>query len=230
VFGGVILTSYSGVYPDWPQALDASRAAKGTDATTVLAMTGPVHAHAGALAYAVTASNALVPLTPPLGLTEIAIMSDDRLKAGAGYTIWQSTGPFQPQWVWELGLSPLQPRPWLATALTLNQAPTRLGFTSPPTDAKGCPKELKPPIRVAAMDDTGNPTPAFDKVVTMQLKRTGLPTPSALTGELTATAKNGVAVFKKLCVTEPAAGYTLVATSALGNMSVESAPFAITPP
>lgn len=233
VFGGVILTSYSGVYPDWPQALDAHRAASGTDTTTVLAtMPGRVHAFAGALAYAVTASNALVPLTlaPPPGLTEIAIMSDDRLKAGAWYTNWQSTSPFQPQWVWELGLSPLQRRSWVASALTLNQAPTRLAFTDAPTDARGCPKALGPRIRVTAMDDMGNPTPAFERVVTLQLKRNGLPLPpSALSGEVTTIAKNGVATFK-LCVTEPAAGYTLVATSAFGDMSVESAPFTITAP
>lgn len=230
VFGGVILTSYSGVYPDWPQALDAHRAATGTDTTTVLAMTGAVHANAGALAYAVTASNALVPLTPPPGLTEIATMSDNRLKAGAQYTIQQSTGSLQPPWIWDIGLSPVRPRSWLAAALTLDQTPTRLAFTSPATNSKHCPKALTPPLRVAALDDRGNLTPAFDKVVIVQIKRNGLLLPpSALTGEVIATAKNGVAVFKELCVTEPGAGYTFVATTKFGNMSAESAPFAIVP-
>jgi hypothetical protein len=231
VHGGLMLSSYGGVYPLFPQALEARRSASGTGAVTAVASAGPVGVRAGGLAYGVTMANAAVPLERPPGFTNILTMSDALIAGDGEFAVQPISGAVEPRWTWHFEQSPAVPRTWLATVLTLNQAPTKLVFTTQPTNGRPCPKQFSPKVRVAAVDDKGNLVRAFDGEVTINLKRNvELLRPGRLPEPVAAKASKGVVTFDNLCV-QDVGDYTLVATSSVGDLDLgaESAPFAIMP-
>lgn len=231
VHGGVVVSSYSGVYPGFERALDEHHSAAGMDSTDAVASAGSVQASAGALLYGVTASNALVGLDRPADFTSLGTVSDLLLKSDAGYTVSPTTSPVVPQWIWHFSASPTQPRTWLASILMLNQAPTHLVFTQQPVTTRPCPRVFRPTVWVAAMDDKGNITRAFNEPVTLSVKRDGQTLAGILVDSAAVdTASRGVARFRNLCAMQPGRGYQLVATTPFRSLSAESAPFDVVAP
>jgi hypothetical protein len=224
--GGVLLTAYSGVYPTFAEALGAHSKASGAGASSAAADPGVIPVSAGALAYGVTLSNALVGHTEPTGFTTIMWMSDNSLSGDGEYQLQASAGSVEPQWVWGF----TAPSTWLASVLSLNEAPTKLIFTVQPSTSLPCPATI-PPVQVTAKDDKGNTVTAFDGPVTVAIGHNGgAVMPGTLSGTLTVSAVSGVAQFGNLCIDQPSLpsnGYTLNATTPVMSLSVLSASFGI---
>lgn len=224
--GGVTLSAYSGVYPTVAQALGAHRSASGSGSSLTTADPGVIPVSAGALVYGVTLSNGLAGVDPPPGFTRISQLSDDAMKADGEYAVQASAGSVDPQWNWYYN----SPATWLATALALNEAPTRLVFTVQPSNSLPCPSTI-PTVEVAARDDKGNTVTAFNGPVTLAIKHNGgALLAGTLSGTKTVAAVNGVARFNSLCIDQPNVpgnGYTLTATAPDVNLIVESTAFNI---
>src|SRR5690349_7602152 len=102
---------------------------------------------------------------------------------------------------------------------------TRLAFTvQPGTTTAG--RTMTPAVRVAAEDESGNTISNFMGDVTVAIGVN--PAAGTLTGTVTVTAVNGVAVFYGLSIDKSGAAYTLTATTN-GLTAATSAPFDIDP-
>ncbi|WP_434388557.1 S8 family serine peptidase [Melittangium boletus] len=88
-------------------------------------------------------------------------------------------------------------------------APARLVFSTPPADGLAG-EALSPAVRVALLDQNGNPATGT-AVVTLALGSN--PSGGTLTGTRSVTASGGVATFSDLVIEKAGAGYTLTATS-----------------
>jgi hypothetical protein len=134
VDGGLVISAFTGVHSDFPQARGASRSdsAAVTTQTPDTAHPGPITVNGGALAYGVTMSRppVSVGLTPqqPEAFQRIDRTSDQHMAAAADFAVPDATRPVDPQWTWfyddpTSGCAPSTPCTWLATVLTLNPAP-----------------------------------------------------------------------------------------------------------
>jgi hypothetical protein len=223
--GGVMLSSYTGVHTVTAQALGAHSSASGSGSSPTTAAPGPIAVGAGALAYAVTMSNAVVGTDPPAGFASVTNLSDAAMKADGVYAVQATAGTVDPQWTWFFESEST----WLATVLALNARPpaaTHLVFTVQPSTTLPM-FTIKPPVKVTAVDDQGNPVTTFTGSVKMAIGHNGgLLLPGKLCGTTTVAAVNGVATFSDLCIDQPGNGYTLSATAS-GLAGAESSPFNI---
>jgi hypothetical protein len=220
--GGVMLSAYRGVGAVTAQALGAHASASGSGSGPTTADPGAIPVGAGALAYGVTMSNGVVGVTPPATFTYLTNMSDSAIEADGEYAVPSTASSLDPQWTWNFS----SPSTWLATALTLNPAATRLVFTVQPSTTLPF-MSIRPALQVTAQDDLGNPVGAFTGPVTIAIGRNGgMLMPGTLSGARTVAAVNGVATFSDLSIDQIGNGYTLTVTAA-GVSGTESAPFNI---
>jgi hypothetical protein len=188
-----------------------------------MADAGAVPIGTGALAYAVTLSNALVGADPPAGFTMLAVQSNGTFSMvdESNYLVSPGLGTVDPQWGWGFN----QPSTWLASVLTLNPPPHLSYAVQPGTTLPMM--AIQPSVQVAIVDALGNRVTSYNGPVTVAIGHNGgTVLPGTLSGTKTVNAVNGVATFSDLSIDQPGNGYTLVAT--VPNMfTAESAPFNI---
>jgi hypothetical protein len=221
--GGLTLSAFTGVSTVSAQALGAHGSASGSGSSyPTVADPGALAVDADALAYGVTMSNGLVGRDPPVGFTSIGVQSDTTMEMEADYAVQSSAGSVDPQWAWYFN----SPSTWLATALVLNPAAWHLAFTVQPSTT--LPRTtIQPPVKVTALDASGNPAASFNGPVTIAIANNGgAVQPGTLSGTTTVTAVNGVATFSDLSIDQAGNGYTLQA-AASGLTGAVSAPFDI---
>src|SRR5438034_1534868 len=230
--GGVLISAWSGVAGVTTQALGAHRSASGSGSSyPTTADPGAIAVNAGALAYAITMSNALANRDHPPGFGVFATQSDANLVDEADTVVQASAGTVDPRWSWNF----TAPSTWLASVLALNPATappsqpasaTHLVFTvQPSTTTAG--SAISPPVQVAAQDDAGNTDASFTGPVTIALGTN--PSGGTLSGTKTVTTASGVAAFSNLSIDKAGTGYTLQATAS-GLTGATSAAFSITAP
>ncbi len=223
--GGAMISAWSGVYPTLAGALGTHRSASGSGSSyPTTADPGAVPVTAGALAFGITMSNAVVSRDPPPGFGVFVVQSDSYMVDEADTAVAASAGTVDPQWNWIFS----SPSTWLASVFSLNEAPTKLLFTVQPSTSLPCPVTM-PPVQVTAEDDKGRTVRAYNGPVTIAIgHNAGAVMAGTLSGTLTVSAVNGVARFGDLCIDQPnlpGNGYTLRATSGVVVLSVESAGF-----
>ena len=103
--------------------------------------------------------------------------------------------------------------------------PTHLWITQQPRDTRAG-DAIAPAIKVAAHDNAANITLGFNGEVTVRMGRN--PSGGTLSGNLTATAVNGVATFNDLHIDRPGQTYTVI-FSAPGLVEIETGAFNILP-
>ena len=227
VDGGIVMKSYSGVFPIYAQALGGHGQASGSGSTyPTVADPGAVTVGAGSLAYGVSMSSALVGADKPVGWTNVSTMSDSWMVVDGEELVPATTGPVHPTWNWYFN----SPSTWLGSVLTLNEAVTKLAFTVQPSTSLPCPVTM-PPVEVTAEDDLGSTVSTYNGTVTIAIAHNaGALTAGTLSGTLTVPAVNGVARFSNLCIDQPnlpGNGYTLQAAVPVLNLRVVSSPFNI---
>jgi hypothetical protein len=219
--GGALLSAWSGVSSASTLALGQHHAASGAGSTTpTVADPGSVSMGAGALAYGVSMSNALVGADPPADFATLTVQSDTSFIDEANYLVSSSARSVGPQWGWYF----TQPSAWLASVLVLNPATDQLAFSVQPS--RTMPLEtITPAVQVRIVDDAGNPVTGFTGPVTIAIGHNGgMLMSGTLSGTKTVTAVNGVATFNNLSIDQLGSGYTLV-VSAAGVAGAESTPF-----
>jgi len=117
--GGIVITSYSGVDPDFATAVGAHRSGSGLSDSTTVVSPGAIAAGAGDLVYGVSVTNGLVGVAEANGWTPITVMADAVMKNVASYTVLTDSGSAEPQWTWFY----TEPHTWLASTLSLKPAP-----------------------------------------------------------------------------------------------------------
>jgi hypothetical protein len=224
--GGMMMKSYSGVYPIYAQALGEHRSAFGSGLALTTADPGAISVGGGSLVYGVTMSDGSGLFAPPAGFTNILTMSDASMWADGEDVVPTTTGSIDPQWTWYFNA----PRTWLASVLTLGEAVTQLAFTVQPSTSLPCPMTM-PPVEVTAENAEGTRVTTYNGDVTIAIGRNaGTLMNGNLSGTLTVHAANGVARFTNLCIDQPNVpgnGYTLQATVPALNLRVESSAFNI---
>lgn len=110
-------------------------------------------------------------------------------------------------------------------AFTVAVVPTHLVFNQQPAGASPSVPFTTQPV-VTAMDEFGNPAPAFTGAITLQIKPGTGTAGAALTGNFIKTPVNGVATFSGLAINKAGAGYVLRATAS-GLTAAESESFSI---
>ncbi len=122
--GGVDLSAWRGVAADFAQAVGAHRHGSGTASSETLVGPGAIPVNAGALAYAVTMSDAGAGRFPPAGFGEMVTMGDGTLFTQSDSAVQAGAGTVDPQWRVFFGndpkCTPATPCTWLASALALN--------------------------------------------------------------------------------------------------------------
>jgi hypothetical protein len=219
--GGALLSAWSGVSSASTLALGQHHAASGAGSTTpTVADPGSVSMGAGALAYGVSMSNALVGADAPPEFATLTVQSDTSFIDEANYLVSSSARSVGPQWGWYF----TQPSAWLASVLVLNPATDQLAFSVQPS--RTMPLEtITPAVQVRIVDDAGNPVTGFTGPVTIAIGHNGgMLMSGTLSGTKTVTAVNGVATFNNLSIDQLGSGYTLV-VSAAGVAGAESTPF-----
>ncbi len=222
VDGGELLSAWSGVNSVTAQALGEHRSASGSGSTTpTVADPGSVAMGAGALAYGVSMSTALVGTEAPAEFTTLAVQSDDYFIDETNYLVAADARSVEPQWGWEC----TQPSTWLASTLVLNPSQDHLAFTVQPQ--RTLPFTRMSPVEVKVVDDQGNTIAGYTGPVTIAIGHNGgLLLHGTLSGTKTVNAVNGVATFSDLSIDQLGNGYTLVVSGA-GVTGAESAPFNI---
>lgn len=220
--GGVRITSWSGVNSFAGFSVGGHRSASGSDSLGTLASPGSIGTGNGALAYAVTMANALVPVDGPPGFSIIGGSgSDAMIKEDGRYLLSTSIGTVNPQWQWGFN----QPSTWLASVIALNP-PLHLAFAQQPSTTLPL-MTIQPAVQVAVLDATGNRATSFTGQVTIAIGHNGgAVVPGTLSGTKTVNVVNGVATFADLSIDQLGNGYTLVVSTA-GVVTAESAPFNI---
>jgi hypothetical protein len=223
VSGGILISSWSGVDAVTTQAIASHSSASGSGAAPTTADPGAVAIGAGALAYAVTLSNALVGAEPPTGFTTLAVQSNSSFSVvdESNWLVSPTVGSVDPRWFWYFN----QPSTWLASVLTLNPPP-HLSYAVQPSTTLPL-MTMQPGVQVAVVDALGNRVTSYNGPVTVAIGHNGGSLmPGTLSGTKTVNAVNGVATFSDLSIDQPGNGYTLLAT--VPNMFTgESAPFNI---
>ena len=223
VSGGILISAWSGVDAVTGQPVASHSSASGSGAVPTTADAGTAAIGAGALAYAVTLSNAMVGADPPAGFTMLAVQSNGTFSMvdESNFLISPNVGTVHPQWFWYFN----QPSTWLASVLTLNPPP-HLAFAVQPATTLPV-MTIQPAVQVSIVDALGNRVTGFNGAVTIAIGHNGgTLLPGSLSGTKTVNAVNGVATFADLSIDQPGSGYTLVAT--VPNVfTAESAPFNI---
>jgi hypothetical protein len=221
--GGVLISSWSGVSGVTAQALGSHRSASGSGSETpTVADPGAITMGAGALAYGVSMSSALVGADAPAEFTTLTVLSDQYFINEANYLVASNARTVEPQWAWQF----TQPSTWLASALVLNPSQDHLAFSVQPHRTLPFLK-ITPAVEVKAVDEAGNVLTSFNGPVTIAIGHNGgLLLPGTLSGSKTVTAVNGVADFTDLSIDQLGNGYTLV-VSAASTTGAESEPFNI---
>ena len=220
---GVVLTAWTGVGAVTAQALGEHRSASGSDPTISLVGPGSISTGAGALAYAVTMANGLVGRDPPAGFTPIGIGADDIIVIENDFAVQTANGSVDPQWNW--AFDPNTPTTWLSSVLALNPS-LHLAFSVQPSTTLPL-VAIRPPVQVTVLDAQGNQATTFNGPVTITIGRNGgILMPGKLSGTVTVSAVDGVAVFSDLSIDQLGNGYTLNA-SAVSVSGAESARFNI---
>jgi hypothetical protein len=218
--GGMVISAYSG--PTAALSAHASRSGSGSDPTN--AAPGSIPVRAGALAYGVSMSSALVGVEQPAGFTRIVGQSDASMNTDADYAVQGAAGSVAPQWSWFFDAQ--HPGSWLATVLALDPAATHVAFTVQPSTTLPF-ATITPPVQVTVLDDLGNAVPGFRGTVTIAIGHNGgALVPGTLSGTKTVNVVNGVATFSDLSIDQLGNGYTLRATAS-GLTGAESTPFNI---
>jgi len=223
VSGGILISAWSGVDAVTAQAVASHSAASGSAATFTTADAGTVPIGAGALAYAVTLSNAMVGADPPAGFTMLAVQSNGTFSMvdESNYLVSPNVSTVDPQWFWYFN----QPSTWLASVLTLNPPP-HLSYAVQPSTTLPL-MTIQPAVQVAVVDALGNRVTSYSGPVTVAIGHNGgTVLPGTLSGTKTVNAVNGVATFADLSIDQPGSGYTLVATVP-DMFTATSAPFNI---
>lgn len=223
VSGGILISAWSGVDAVTGQAVASHSSASGSGSAPTTADPGTVPVGAGALAYAVTLSNALVGADAPTGFTTLAVQSNSSFSMvdETNYLVSPNVGSVDPHWFWYFN----QPSTWLASVFTLNPPP-HLSFTVQPSTTLPL-MTIQPSVQVTILDALGNRVTGFNGAVTIAIGHNGgTLMPGTLSGTKTVNAVNGVATFGDLSIDQPGNGYTLVVT--VPNVfTAESAPFNI---
>jgi hypothetical protein len=221
--GGALLSAWSGVSGVTAQALGEHRSASGSGSTTpTIADPGTMAMGAGALAYGVSMSTALVGADAPAEFTSLTVQSDSFFIDEANYLVSGRARSVDPQWGWYF----TQPSTWLASALVLNPAQDHLAFSVQPSRTMPF-ATITPAVQVRVVDEGGNPVTSFTGPVTIAIGHNGgMLMHGTLSGTKTVTAVNGVATFSDLSIDQFGNGYTLV-VSASAVAGAESAPFNI---
>lgn len=223
VSGGILISAWSGVDAVTAQAVASHSAASGSAATFTTADAGTVPVGAGALAYAVTLSNAMVGADPPAGFTMLAVQSnaDFSMVDESNYLVSPNVSTVNPQWFWYFN----QPSTWLASVLTLNPPP-HLSYAVQPRTTLPL-MAIQPAVQVAVVDAMGNRVTSYNGPVTVAIGHNGgTVLPGTLSGTKTVNAVNGVATFSDLSIDQPGSEYTLLATVP-DMFTATSAPFNI---
>ena len=120
--GGLLLSAYSGVAPDFATAFAASQSASGPGSGITAVDPGPLTVGAGALVYAVSMSNGLFgsdkPTAPFADLG--GGMGDAAMVADGVYAVTAAAGSSHPRWTYYFDAGQYA---WLTTVLALNPAP-----------------------------------------------------------------------------------------------------------
>jgi hypothetical protein len=220
---GVVLTAWTGVRDVTAEALGAHRSASGSDPTISLVGPGSIATGAGALAYGVTMANGLVGRDPPAGFTRIGIGADAMIVIENDFAVQTASGSVDPQWNW--AFDPNTPTTWLSSVLALNPS-LQLAFTVQPSTTLPL-VAIRPAVQATVLDAHGNQVTTFNGPVTITIGRNGgLVAPGRLSGTVTVTAVDGVAVFSDLSIDQIGNGYTLT-VGAGGVTGAESSPFNI---
>jgi len=218
--GGVMVSAWRGVDAVTTSPVGAHRSGSGTGATTTVADPGAVATGVGALAYAVTLSNALVGSDPPAGYTSLNDMSDATMKLDGQVALMANGGSTDPQWVWGFNTASA----WLASVLSLNPPPHQVFTAQPQTTL---PLQTMPAVKVTVTDALGNVATGFTGSVAIAIGHNGgTLAPGTPSGTKTVAVVNGVATFSDLSIDQLGNGYTLVVTAG-GVSGAESTPFNI---
>jgi hypothetical protein len=223
VSGGILISAWSGVDAVTTQPVGSHSAASGSDSTFTTADAGTVAIGAGALAYAVTLSNAMVGADPPAGFTMLTVLSNAEFSMvnESNYLVSPNVSTVNPQWFWYFN----QPSTWLASVLTLNPPP-HLSYAVQPRTTLPL-MAIQPAVQVAVVDALGNRVTSYNGPVTVAIGHNGgTVLPGTLSGTKTVNAVNGVATFSDLSIDQPGSGYTLLATVP-DMFTAASAPFNI---
>ncbi len=223
--GGILISAWRGVNAQSAAAMGTHQSASGSSSSTATADPGTMAVGAGALAYGVTMSNAVVGVAPPAGFTYLTPSPEDTAMATDGeYAVPANGGSVDPQWTWYFR----SPSTWLATVLALNPAALHLVFTVQPSTTLPL-MTITPAVQVTVVDDQGNPVTGYTGSVTIAIGHNGgMLLPGTLSGTKTATAVNGVATFSDLSIDQPGNGYTLTVAGS-GVTGAESGAFNISP-
>jgi hypothetical protein len=209
VSGGILISAWSGVDAVTTQPVGSHRAASGSDTTFTTADAGTVPIGAGALAYAVTLSNAMVGADPPAGFTMLAVQSNSEFSMvdESNFLVSPNVSTVDPRWFWYFN----QSSTWLASVLTLNPPP-HLSYAVQPSTTLPL-MAIQPAVQVAVIDAQGNRVTSYNGPVTIAIGHNGgTLVAGTLSGTKTVNAVNGVATFADLSIDQPGNGYTLLAT------------------
>ena len=220
--GGVKISSWSGVSTLSAFSVGAHHSASGSGSADAIAAPGSVIIGNGAVAYAVTMSNGLVPLDHLDNFISLGgTGADSYIKEDGRYLVSSSVTTVNPRWNWAFNA----PSTWLSSVVVLNPPP-HIAFTQQPATTLPL-MTIQPAVQVAVLDAAGNRATSFNGQVTIAIGHNGgLLGPGTLAGTKTVTAVNGVATFGDLSIDQPGTGYTLVVSGA-GVTGAESAPFNI---
>jgi hypothetical protein len=123
--GGIKLTAWSGVAPEFATALGPFRSATGSSAQDTIVGPGAIAVNPGALTVAVTAATAPVNRDPPPDFTRFlgSVMTDAFLAIETNYQVPATTSSVDPRWFWAFSQAGGATVTWFATVLSLNPAP-----------------------------------------------------------------------------------------------------------
>ncbi len=121
--GGVVISTFTGVEPDFSTALGAHQSTSGSGSWQTTADAGAMAADQGSLVYGVSLSNGLFGVSEGNGWRPISQLSDGAMKSDAQYVVQTDGGSAEPQWTWFYDENP---HTWLASALTLRPAPGQM--------------------------------------------------------------------------------------------------------
>jgi len=171
----------------------------------------------------VTMADRLIGRDPPAGFTPIGIGADTMIVIENDFAVQAANGSVDPKWNW--AFDPNTPTTWLSSVLALNPA-LHLAFTVQPSTTLPL-VAMRPGVQVTVLDAHGNQVTTFNGPVTITIGRNGgFFVPGKLSGTMTVTAVDGVALFSDLSIDQLGSGYTL-RVSAGGVTGAESAPFNI---
>ncbi|HEX4600692.1 MAG TPA: PKD domain-containing protein [Gemmatimonadales bacterium] len=216
VDGGLLISAYSGVAPDFATAFGLHSSTSGSGTGTTTADPGAITVGAGALAYGTSVAslaNVTVPTTP---FKNITTQSDSKLNSSGDYAVPASAGAVDPQWTWFYNGSGT----WLATVFALNagNAPPPTGNLTVTTTTSG---SSQPSGYTVAVDGgASQPIGTAGSVTFTNLSATShTVTLSGVPGNCTVSGGTSQTVTVPAGGTATA-GFTVSCTATTGNLTV----------